>query len=76
VAERSGLPHFTHMAANKLNEAGVPHNRESDDVVELWRRGQGVGLVTVYRRRIAHKITVMLELSDDGNTVVDVDLLG
>ena len=76
MAERCGLPHFTHRAANTLNQANVPHQRETDDIITLWRQGQSSGLVTVYRRGIAHKVTVMLQVSDDGAAVVNVELLG
>ena len=75
MAERSGLPHFTHRAANRLSKANVPHERESDDIIGLWRQGQSSGLVTAYRRGIACKITVMLQVSEDGDTVTDVKLL-
>ena len=75
MPERTGTPHFTHRAANLLNKAHVPHERQTDDVIGLWLQGQSSGLVTVYRRGIACKLTAILHLSEDGKTVLDVELL-
>jgi hypothetical protein len=75
VAERTGIPHFSHRAANRLNKYGVPHDKVTDDIVMLWQKDLNVGLVTAYRRGIAHKLTVTLELSEDGNTVSRVEVL-
>ena len=41
----------------------------------LWQQGLHVGLVTASRRGVAHKLTVTLEVSEDGNTVTRVEVL-
>lgn len=75
MPDRSGLPHFTHSAANELRKFGIPHGRETDDIVGLWQAGQSTGLVTAYRRGIAYKLTVTLRVSIDGQSVVEVQVL-
>jgi hypothetical protein len=75
LAERNGMPHFTHRAANKLNRLRIPHDAETDDIVGLWQDGLSIGLVTAYRHGIAHKLTVTLILSADEKSITDVELL-